>query len=108
MIKTGLRQISVSYSKISLRDVCTRLNLDSEEDAEYIVAKAVMDGVIDATVNHSQAFVQSRDHADVYGTAEPQQVFHTRTQYCLQVHAESTRAMRYHQVVKVVPTKSDD
>lgn len=31
--------ISLSYSRISLKDVCLKLQLDSEEDAEYIVAK---------------------------------------------------------------------
>lgn len=39
VIKTGIRLISISYSKISLRDICAKLHLDSEEDAEYIVAK---------------------------------------------------------------------
>jgi len=31
--------ISLSYSRIHLRDICLKLHLDSEEDAEYIVAK---------------------------------------------------------------------
>lgn len=39
VIKTGLRMISISYSRISLKDICLKLHLDSEEDAEYIVAK---------------------------------------------------------------------
>ena len=39
VIKTGVRMISLSYSRISLRDICLKLQLDSEEDAEYIVAK---------------------------------------------------------------------
>lgn len=48
VIKTGVRSLSLAYSLISLRDICVKLHLDSEEDAEYIVAKAVRDGVIDA------------------------------------------------------------
>ncbi len=39
VIKTGVRRISLSYSKISLVDVAEKLQLDSSEDAEYIVAK---------------------------------------------------------------------
>ncbi len=46
VIKTGIRMISLSYSRISLKDVCLKLQLDSEEDAEYIVAK-VKSGWID-------------------------------------------------------------
>ena len=39
MIKTGIRMISLSYSRISLADIAEKLQLDSTEDAEYIVAK---------------------------------------------------------------------
>lgn len=39
VIKTGIRMISLSYSKISLEDIAAKLQLDSPEDAEFIVAK---------------------------------------------------------------------
>ena len=39
VIKTGVRMISLSYSRISLVDIAQKLTLDSPEDAEYIVAK---------------------------------------------------------------------
>ena len=39
MIKTGIKMISLSYAKISFADVARKLQLDSPEDAEYIVAK---------------------------------------------------------------------
>ena len=39
VIKTGVRMINVSYSRISLKDIGQKLLLDSYEDAEYIVAK---------------------------------------------------------------------
>lgn len=45
MIKAGVRRLSVSYSRISLKDICLKLHLDSEEDAEYIVAKVGFPGV---------------------------------------------------------------
>ena len=39
VIKTGVRMISLSYSRISLEDIAEKLKLDSSIDAEYIVAK---------------------------------------------------------------------
>ncbi|KAJ3118743.1 26S proteasome non-ATPase regulatory subunit 3 [Phlyctochytrium bullatum] len=63
VIKTGVRMISLSYTKISLRDICVKLQLDSEEDAEYIVAKAIRDGVIDASIDHENAFMKSKSKA---------------------------------------------
>ena len=39
VIKTGIRRISLSYSRISLRDIADKLGLDDALDAEYIVAK---------------------------------------------------------------------
>jgi 26S proteasome regulatory subunit N3 len=39
VIKTGIRMISLSYSKISLEEIASKLQLDSPEDAEFIVAK---------------------------------------------------------------------
>ena len=39
MIKTGIKKINISYAKISFSDVAQKLQLDSPEDAEYIVAK---------------------------------------------------------------------
>ena len=54
VIKTGVRMINVSYARISLSDIAQKLQLDSPEDAEYIVAKAIRDNVIDATINHKE------------------------------------------------------
>ena len=39
VIKIGLRRINISYSRISLKDITEKLNLESEKDCEYIVAK---------------------------------------------------------------------
>jgi 26S proteasome regulatory subunit N3 len=41
VIKTGVRMISLSYSRISLVDVAEKLQLDSAEEAEFIVAKVI-------------------------------------------------------------------
>jgi 26S proteasome regulatory subunit N3 len=39
VIKTGVKMISLSYSKVSLEDIALKLNLDSAVDAEFIVTK---------------------------------------------------------------------
>jgi len=52
VIKFGLRKINLSYSKISLQDVTHKLGLESVQDTECIIAKAIRDGVIDATIDH--------------------------------------------------------
>ncbi|KAG0345859.1 26S proteasome non-ATPase regulatory subunit [Podila humilis] len=95
VIKTGIRMISLSYSRISLRDVCLKLHLDSEEDAEYIVAKSIRDGVIDATIDHEKGYMRSKENVDIYSTNEPQQAFHQRIGFCLKLHNDSVKAMRF-------------
>ena len=41
VIKAGVRMINLSYSRISLTDIAQKLQLDSPEDAEFIVAKVI-------------------------------------------------------------------
>lgn len=95
VIKTGVRMISLSYSRISLADIAKKLLLDSAEDAEFIVSKAIRDGVIEATINHSEGYVQSKENTDVYSTNEPQTAFHQRISFCLDIYNQSVKAMRY-------------
>ncbi|PYH80795.1 terpenoid synthase [Aspergillus uvarum CBS 121591] len=95
VIKTGIRMMSLSYSRISLRDICLRLGLDSEESAEYIVAKAIRDGVIEASLDHERGFMKSKEIGDIYATREPGEVFHERIRACLSLHDESVKAMRF-------------
>jgi len=95
VIKTGIRMMSLSYARISLRDMCLRLGLDSEESAEYIVAKAIRDGVIEATLDHERGYMKSKDVGDVYATREPGDAFHERIRACLTLHDESVKAMRF-------------
>lgn len=95
VIKTAIRAISLSYSRISLADIATKLMLDSAEDAEFIVAKAIRDGVIEAWIDHEGKFMQSKESIDVYSTKEPQLAFHQRIAFCLQIHNQSVKAMRF-------------
>ncbi|KAL8774964.1 MAG: hypothetical protein Q9209_000443 [Squamulea sp. 1 TL-2023] len=91
VIKTGIRMMSLSYAKISLRDICMKLDLESEESAEYIVAKSIRDGVIEASLDHEGAFMKSKEVGDVYATREPGEAFHERIQACLELHDESVK-----------------
>ena len=93
VIKTGIRMMSLSYAKISLRDICLRLGLPSEETAEYIVAKAIRDGVIEATLDHEHGYMKSKDVGDIYATREPGEAFHERIRACLDLHDESIKVI---------------
>lgn len=95
VIKTGIRMMSLSYSRISLRDICIRLHLGSEESAEYIVAKAIRDGVIEATLDRERGFMKSKEVGDVYATREPGEAFHDRIRACLALHDESVKVCSY-------------
>ncbi|EHA48498.1 hypothetical protein MCOR27_007565 [Pyricularia oryzae] len=95
VIRTGIRMMSLSYSRISLRDICIRLHLGSEESAEYIVAKAIRDGVIEATLDREHGYMRSKEVGDVYATREPGEAFHDRIRACLALHDESVKAMRF-------------
>eukprot|EP01113_Clastostelium_recurvatum_P010729 TRINITY_DN1537_c0_g1_i3.p1 TRINITY_DN1537_c0_g1~~TRINITY_DN1537_c0_g1_i3.p1 ORF type:complete len:531 (+),score=193.75 TRINITY_DN1537_c0_g1_i3:60-1595(+) len=96
VIKTGLRKINVSYSRISLQDIKAKLHLEGDQDdTEHIVAKAIKDGVIDATIDHKGGFVQSKEITDVYSSTEPHAAFHSRVRFCLDVHNDAVRAMRF-------------
>ncbi|CAN1771147.1 Probable 26S proteasome non-ATPase regulatory subunit 3 [Linum perenne] len=98
VIRTGLRNISISYSRISLADVAKKLRLDTPNpiaDAESIVAKAIRDGAIDATLDHSKGWMVSKETGDIYSTNEPQMAFNSRIAFCLNMHNEAVRALRF-------------
>lgn len=95
VIKTGIRIISLSYSKISLKDICIKLHLDNEESTEYIVSKAIRDGVIEGSINHEKGYMQSKEINDIYSTKEPQNDFDQRIKFCLSLYSDSVKSMRF-------------
>merc|ERR550517_1019403 len=95
VIKAALRKISVSYSRIHLDDVAKKLNLNSAFEAEYIVAKAIKDGVIDAVIHHNTQTMRSTETMSIYSTVNPQHELDKRIEYCLQLHQNCVRAFRY-------------
>ncbi|GIZ48358.1 hypothetical protein CKM354_001142200 [Cercospora kikuchii] len=95
VIKTGVRMLSLSYSRISLRDICTRLGVESEESAEYITAQAIRDGVIEASLDHQNGHMVTVPQKDAYSTTEPSEAFHARISALLGMRDECVMAMRY-------------
>ena len=95
VIKTGLRRVCQAYSRVSIEDVCVKLALENPEDAEYIVSKAIHDGVIDVRIDHIQRNVISSETVDVYSTPEPLSAFQRRIAFLNVTHDEAKRAMRY-------------
>lgn len=90
MIKTGIRRLSISYSRISLRDICHKLHLDSEEDAEYIAGKAIRDGVIEGKIVHENGWMECAGQKRGYGP-EVSDVFGRRIAFCLDLHNQSVK-----------------
>lgn len=95
VIKTAIRSMSISYSRISLKDVAEKLLLDNAVDAEFVVAKAIRDGVVESTIDHDLGIVSSKETLDVYSTREPQLAFHDRITFCLDMYNQSVKAMRF-------------
>jgi 26S proteasome regulatory subunit N3 len=109
VIRTGLAKVNVAYSKISLNDIALKLglqkdvdmnnttsnNINSEGAIECVVAKAIRDGAVDAQIDFETGIMTSNETKDAYSTSLPGEVFHQRVAYCLDVHNECQRAMRY-------------
>lgn len=95
VIKTAIRSIGTSYSQISAADIAKKLFIDSKDDAESIVSKAIRDGVIEATLDPERSIMRSKETSDIYSTREPQLAFHQRITFCLNLHNQSVKAMRY-------------
>ena len=95
VIKAGLRKINLSYSRISIKDITEKLKLDSEKEAEYIIAKAIRDGVFLATINHDEKYVQSKEIKDIYSTFEPQRAYQNRILFLNNIFVESQKSMKY-------------
>lgn len=95
VIKTGLRRIAQAYSRISISDVCIKLSMENASDAEYILSKAIRDGVIDAVLDNERGELITSDSVDVYSTSEPLHALQRRIQFLNVTHNDAKRAMRY-------------
>ena len=97
VLKFGLKKLNISYSKISMADIQKKLGLDSIEETEQIVAKAIRDGVIDAVIDHDKGFMQSRESSDIYTSNDPQHLLNKRIKFCMDLHNDAVKALEYPQ-----------
>jgi len=51
--------------------------------------------VIDATLDHEAQTMTSKANLDIYTTSEPQIQLHKRVAFCLDMHNQAVKAMRY-------------
>ncbi|GAW82188.1 26S proteasome regulatory subunit RPN3 [Plasmodium gonderi] len=95
VIKTALRIINLSYSRISINDIGKKIGVESPMDIIGITAKAIHDGVIEATIDYDTQCVESKPNSDVYTTGDPMKAFHKRIAFCLQLYSDAIKAMQY-------------
>lgn len=58
--------------------------------------QAIRDGVIEASIDHDQGYMQSKENMDIYCTREPQAAFHQRICFCLDIHNQSVKVRPAH------------
>lgn len=80
-----------------MKDICLKLHLESEQTAEYMVSRAIRDGVIEAKINHEKGYIETSEVNNTYITEDPQTVFDERIRFVNQLHDECVVAMRYPQ-----------
>jgi 26S proteasome regulatory subunit N3 len=103
VIRAGLARLASAYARIPLSDVATRLGLASADDAAAVAAKAIADGALDATLDRDGGWMAScagegeggGEAGGGGGDAAPRAAFHARTAFCLDIHNEAVRALRF-------------
>ena len=94
VIRIGLRKIYLAYSKISLSDIASKLNIP-QEDVEFVVAKALRDGILSGEIDHEKSLLRIEGDRNLYVTNEPQHQLDRRIKYCLNLYHETQRAITY-------------
>uniref|UniRef100_A0A915E3K4 PCI domain-containing protein n=1 Tax=Ditylenchus dipsaci TaxID=166011 RepID=A0A915E3K4_9BILA len=99
VIKTAIRQISLTYSRIFIKDIAKKLQLPSATEAEYVVEKAIKENTIEGCIVYDkkskERYMQTTEAHNVYRTTEPQFSFDTRIRNCLELHNVAVKALRY-------------
>ncbi|OMJ77766.1 hypothetical protein SteCoe_22558 [Stentor coeruleus] len=96
VIKSGLKRINLAYSAISIQDVAYKLGL-KPQDTEFIIAKAIRDGVIEAFIDHESKELKSKTIEDVYTTNDPQTFLQKRIDFCIGLRNDTVKAMQFPQ-----------
>ena len=107
VIKSGLKRINLAYSVIALEDIASKLGLKFE-NTEFILAKAIRDGVIEATIDHENKLLKSKVLEDVYTTNDPQILLKKRIDFCIGLRNDVVRAMQFPQNKPVTNQKENN
>jgi 26S proteasome regulatory subunit N3 len=85
--------------------------LPNEAEAEYVVAKAIRDKIVDAIITfdtkNSDHYMQTGNAEDIYRTTEPQFAYDTRIKSCLELHNVAVKALRYPGNIKKQSDKTE-
>lgn len=95
VIKTGLRKINLAYSRMKLETVRDRLGMNSVEDTQWVVAKAIRDNIIEARLDYKSNTMISSETHDVYRTKEPAVELQKRTDFLFDRYQDAMKAFRY-------------
>lgn len=108
VLRAGMKNISKTYNKIHLRDICHKLKLDSEQTTEYIVAKFIKENVIDAKIDYETSVVETFKERVLYETREPQDIFDQRIYFANQIKNDCLKSLNYPKKDKKQPAASED
>ena len=97
VIKAGLRKVNLAYSAIPMAAISSKLSLDSafSQDGEALVVKAISDGVIEATLDPVTGALHSSPSLPSYASSLPQQSFHRRIAFALDVYNDSVKQLTF-------------
>jgi len=95
VIRSGLKKINLSYSRVSFEDIRVKLNLGKEVDIGLIVAKAIKDKVLSGRIDLKGGILDITENKDLYSTNQPQMNYQKRINYCLNLHDSACKALMY-------------
>lgn len=101
VIRTAIRQISLTYSRIFIRDVAVKLQSSSVEDAHDTVMKSINEGILKAEIITNdkefggQPYVKFGESNGQYRGTEPQREFDKRINELLKLYNHAIKALRY-------------
>lgn len=95
VIRAGLKKINLSYSRISFADIAEKLHLPDSSDVEFLVSKAVRDGVVNGVVDIGKGELIITENPDTYGTNIPQLNFQKRIDFCTAIINNCSKAILY-------------
>ncbi|KAI6207409.1 26S proteasome non-ATPase regulatory subunit 3 [Aphelenchoides besseyi] len=68
----AIRQISLAYSRIPIKDIARKLQLPTDAEAKYVVAKTIRDDTVDAVITFdtktTDRYMQSGVSENIYRT----------------------------------------